>query len=165
MINEALEIARWDDGIELLSALPNWVTLKLRCRAFTADRVIQFCNELKMDLPQKDREYIGTAFREMLLNAIEHGGHYDPELRVEVSYVRTSRVIIYEIRDPGKGFPIGSLPQAAVSNPSDDPIRHVVYRIEHGLRPGGFGMLITKGLVDELLYNEQGNQVMLIKFL
>ena len=34
-----------------------------------------------------------------------------------------------------------------------------------GLRPGGFGMLLAKRIVDEMFYNEQGNEVLLIKHL
>jgi anti-sigma regulatory factor (Ser/Thr protein kinase) len=36
-------------------------------------------------------------------------------------------------------------------------------RAEVGKRPGGFGMLIARQVVDELVYNEQGNEVLLIK--
>jgi anti-sigma regulatory factor (Ser/Thr protein kinase) len=39
------------------------------------------------------------------------------------------------------------------------------HREELGLRPGGFGLLITKALVDEVIYNQQGNKVILIKHL
>ena len=34
-----------------------------------------------------------------------------------------------------------------------------------GLRSGGFGMLIVRQIVDELVYNERGNEVLLIKHL
>ena len=33
-----------------------------------------------------------------------------------------------------------------------------------GLREGGFGILISRGLVDELQYNDTGNEVRLVKF-
>ena len=33
------------------------------------------------------------------------------------------------------------------------------------MRPGGFGVLLAQRLVDELVYNEQGNEVMLVKYL
>jgi anti-sigma regulatory factor (Ser/Thr protein kinase) len=32
-----------------------------------------------------------------------------------------------------------------------------------GIRVGGFGILMTKGLVDDLQYNDAGNEVRLIK--
>ena len=38
------------------------------------------------------------------MNAIEHGGHLDPEKNVDMSYIRTARTIVYYIRDPGEGF-------------------------------------------------------------
>ena len=38
-------------------------------------------------------------------------------------------------------------------------------RAEMGLRPGGFGMLIARQVADELVYNESGNEVLLIKHL
>ena len=69
------------------------------------------------------------------------------------------------IHDPGTGFSLDFLPHAAISNPQDSPIRHVEVRAEEGRRPGGFGILLTKNLVDELLYNERGNAVLFIKYL
>jgi anti-sigma regulatory factor (Ser/Thr protein kinase) len=33
------------------------------------------------------------------------------------------------------------------------------------MRPGGFGVLLTQRLVDELVYSERGNEVTLIKYL
>jgi anti-sigma regulatory factor (Ser/Thr protein kinase) len=38
-------------------------------------------------------------------------------------------------------------------------------RDERGMRPGGFGILLAKRLVDELIYNEKGNEVVLVKYL
>ena len=38
-------------------------------------------------------------------------------------------------------------------------------RAEKGLRPGGFGLLITRQIVDEMIYSERGNEVILIKHL
>ena len=37
------------------------------------------------------------------------------------------------------------------------------YRTARGMRPGGFGLLIAKRMVDEVIYNEVGNEVLLIK--
>jgi len=117
------------------------------------------------DLPLSEKEDVATAFREMLLNAIEHGGNFDPNQYVEVAYVRTSELVMCRIKDPGQGFSLGEIHHAAVNNPSYDPIRHILFREARGLRPGGYGVLLTKHLVDELLYSEKGNEVLLIKHL
>jgi len=164
MVATALNAEDWKDGIELVSNLPSWVTLRVSSSRVTAERVAQFMRELESDLPEEDREAIGIAFREMLLNAMEHGGLFDPASKVDLSYVRTRRMILYQLYDPGPGFSIDRLPQAATSNPMDQPFGHLAYRTEHGLRPGGFGILMTRELVDDLLYNEKGNGVLLIKY-
>ncbi len=164
MIANALYEEDWTDGIELLSNRPDWLTLRVSSTAVTAERVIQFMRELESDLRAADREAIGIAFREILLNAMEHGGQFDPGSKIVLSYVRTSRMILYHLRDPGTGFSLDDLPHSAVGNPEDKPFEHTSYRSEHGIRPGGFGILMTRKLVDDLLYNEKGNEVLLIKY-
>ena len=164
MVRSASTAPLWDDGIELVSATPEWISIIARCDKKTADRLVQFFQEIS-DLPLSEKEDVATAFREMLLNAIEHGGNFDPEQYVEVAYVRTSKLVICRIKDPGQGFSLDEIHHAAVNNPSYDPIRHILFREARGLRPGGYGVLLTKHLVDELLYSEKGNEVLLIKYL
>ncbi len=154
----------WDDGIELVSATPEWISIIARCEKKTADRLVQFIQEMS-DLPHHEREDVATAFREILLNAIEHGGKFDPNQYVEVAYVRTRKLVICRIKDPGQGFSLEEIHHAAVNNPSYDPIRHALFREACGLRPGGYGVLLAKHLVDELVYSEKGNEVLLIKYL
>lgn len=69
------------------------------------------------------------------------------------------------IHDPGDGFSRADLKHAAVSNAPDDPTAHMQIRMAENLRPGGFGLLITSQLVDEVIYNQSGNEVILIKHL
>ena len=165
MIRQALEAPAGKEDIVVLSARPQWIALKVRCSPRIADELIQFLRELKMDLPMRERESVVSAFREILMNAIEHGCRSDPTRWMQVAYVRTRRSIIYYLRDPGPGFSFDDLPHAAISNPPESPTNHVEYRSEHGIRPGGFGILMARNLVDELVYNEKGNEVVLIKYL
>lgn len=163
-IQGALSTSVRDDDVKILSDKPEWISLEVRCRLATADRLVQFVRELPGDLEPNQREHIAMAFRELLINAIEHGGHLDPNKTVALSYIRTARSIVYYIRDPGEGFSMDSLAHAAVSTP-DDPVRHVALRNQMGIRPGGFGMLLTKNFADELMYSRKGNEVIFIKYL
>jgi anti-sigma regulatory factor (Ser/Thr protein kinase) len=54
---------------------------------------------------------------------------------------------------------------SALSNPADCPDEHAANRSKLGMRAGGFGILLTRAFVDELLYNEKGNEALLIKYL
>jgi len=152
-------------SIEVVSARPEWLELIAPCALEMADRIRSFVMHLEADLPEPVRESVAQAFRELLTNAIEWGGKLDPERKVRISCVRAKRMLLYRIADPGEGFDIDRLRHAAISNPDDDPIRHLIVREEKGLRPGGFGLAMTRSLVDELIYNEARNEVMFIKYL
>jgi DNA-binding NarL/FixJ family response regulator len=164
MVQKAVEEPCWDDGIEVISATPEWIRISARCDRKTAERVIQFFNEVA-DLPEPERSAVGMAFREMLLNAIEHGGGLDPTKNVEIAYVRARHMITCQINDPGEGFTLDEIPHAAIANPSEDPLHHLGYREAQGMRPGGFGVLLAQKLVDQLIYGQDGNEVLLVKYL
>lgn len=72
MIRNAVEGPCWDDGIEILGATPELTQVMVRCDIKTAERLVQFLNEIA-ELPERERHEVAVAFREMLLNAIEHG--------------------------------------------------------------------------------------------
>lgn len=164
VVKDAVEGPCWDDGIEVVSATPSWIRFMVRCDVKTAERLVQFFSEI-IDLPEDEKEAVALAFRELLMNAIEHGGKLDPEKYVEISYVRTRRSVACRIKDPGEGFSLNEIPHSAIMNPPDDPLRHLTYREAENLRPGGFGVLLVKNSIDELLYNEKGNEVVLVKYI
>lgn len=165
MVQQALEASSWKDDIRVLSARPEWITLEIRCKMHAAERTTQFLRELEAGLPAQTRDDITSAFRELMMNAIEHGCGCDSGKRVRVSRLRGARSVMVHIHDPGAGFSLASLPHAAISNPDDEPTRHAELRAEAGQRPGGFGILMAQKLVDELLYNERGNSVAFVKYL
>ena len=164
IIHLAIDAPAWDDGIELISATPEWIRLRATCHPRTASRLVQFLDEIS-ELPARERLNVGTAFREMLMNAIEHGGQFDPEKYVEIEYVRAKHMVACRIADPGPGFTLDEIPHSAIAHDDSNPVAHIAVRQELGLRPGGFGILIAQKLVDELIYNQDGNEVLLVKYL
>jgi DNA-binding NarL/FixJ family response regulator len=164
IVELAVEEPCWDDGIEIISSAPSWIRLSVRCEIKTAERLMQFFHEI-IDLPHPENEAVALAIRELLMNAIEHGGKFDAEKYAEISYVRTRRAVACRIKDPGDGFSLEEIPHAAIMNPSNDPLRHLTVREAENLRPGGFGVLLVRKSIDELLYNEKGNEVVLIKYI
>jgi anti-sigma regulatory factor (Ser/Thr protein kinase)/ActR/RegA family two-component response regulator len=163
MARRAIDAVDWRDGITVQSGLPHWISLTVNCRHLTAERLVHFMSEYRRDLPEEDRESLIMAFREMLMNAMEHGAGFDAEKVVSVTAIRTDRAIVYHFRDPGAGFATTTLERSALSNSDADPIAHLERRAGMGLRPGGFGMMLAKQVVDEMFYNERGNEVLLIK--
>jgi CheY-like chemotaxis protein/anti-sigma regulatory factor (Ser/Thr protein kinase) len=151
--------------IEVVSARPEWVELLVPCTREAAGRLETVMAHLDANLAPDVRESIAYAFRELLFNAIEWGGKLDPSRTVRIACLRAKRMLMYRIADPGPGFDIDQLPHAAIGQPADDPIAHMHVREAKGIRPGGFGLLTVRATVDELLYNEQRNEVVFIKYL
>jgi CheY-like chemotaxis protein len=151
--------------IEVISAKPQWLELLIPCTREAAERVRSFVMKLEGDLPDDLRSTIGFAFHELLLNAVEWGGKLDPNRKVRIAHVRTSRLLLYRVADPGPGFSFKDLTHAAVGQPADDPIAHMTVRDERGIRPGGFGIAMTRTMADELIYNEAQNEVIFVKYL
>jgi len=168
---EAVEVAQRalqqnaSPPIEVVSAKPHWVELLSPCTREAADRIESFLMKLDTDLPNEQRNTIGLAFRELLLNAVEWGGRLDPNRKVRIAYVRSSRILLYRIADPGAGFNFKELAHAAAGQPAEEPIAHVSIRDQLGIRPGGFGIAMVRAIADELLYNEAQNEVLFIKYL
>jgi len=157
--------SQWREDIQVLAARPGWVSIRVNCRLITAERLMTFAKELSAHLPEDTRVEVMHALREILLNAMEHGAAFNPEQVVEVTAVRTARSMVFYVRDPGAGFRRESLTHAAIANPADDPTAHIRQREAEGMRPGGYGLLLAGGTVDELIYSEIGNEVLLVKYL
>jgi CheY-like chemotaxis protein len=112
-------------------------------------------------LSQPHIRQLTMAVREIGVNAIEWGHQKQADRIVTVIYRIDPAKITIVIRDTGPGFDPKNLPHAA--NPAD-PVGHLVVRETLGIREGGFGLLLARGLVDDLQFNETGNEVRLVKY-
>jgi DNA-binding response OmpR family regulator len=123
-------------------------------------------NDLLTDLfthtPLTDRQIreLRQAVMEMGGNAIEWGHRKNAELPLRITYTIGPSAVTLVITDQGPGFDPGTIPHAARE---EDPIGHLEVRSNLGLREGGFGIMLARGLVDEFRYNERGNEVTLVK--
>lgn len=127
---------------------------------------LQQVNDMLADLfahtPLTDRQIkdLKQAVMEMGGNAIEWGHRKNADLALRITYRIDPEAITLIIQDQGPGFDPEHVPHAASE---EDPIGHIDLRSDLGLREGGFGIMLAKGLVDDFHYNEQGNEVTLIK--
>ena len=163
VIQSALNESDDPQAIEVVSAVPGWVELIVPCTREAAEQIQQVVARLGADLPEDVRESVVFAFRELVMNAVEWGGGLDPSHKVRITCVRTDRMLMYRIADPGPGFSFDNLDHAAIAH--DNPIDHLQVRDAKGLRAGGFGVLTVRASVDELVYNQKQNEVIFIKYL
>lgn len=127
------------------------------------------------NLSQTSRLRVGLALEEALLNALYHGNlevssslkelpdnsFYDLVARrqselpycerlIEVTSVTTADESRYVIRDQGPGFDVANLP-----DPSDP---------ENITRASGRGVMLMHAFMDQVHFNQRGNEVTLLKF-
>ncbi len=161
MVSGAAASAPAHDGIMILSAVPDWVAVRIDCSLLTAERILRFISELRTEVPQADREGLLIAYREVLLTAIEHGAGRATGKLVDVVAVRTRRAIVFYAKDPGEGFEAPRLPAGIAPDGSVLP--------ELAAQSGGLGspeayrLLVVRTVLDEMIYNETANEVILIK--
>lgn len=128
----------------LLSDVNEFLTGLCRETPLTSDQIAQ----------------LRQSIMEMGQNAIEWGNRHRAEALVRITYRTYEDRVEVVIRDEGPGFNPKKVPHAAKP---EDPIAHMDVREKLGLREGGFGMLISRGMLDELRYNARGNEVTLVK--
>lgn len=92
---------------------------------------------------------IKLALEEALANAIKHGNQCDPAKRVVVECRINSNQAAISVEDEGPGFDPGDVPDPTLD--------------ENLEKPFGRGVMLMRAYMNEVLFNETGNCVTLIK--
>ncbi len=94
---------------------------------------------------------VKLALEEAVVNAIKHGNKSNPNKTVIVNYTLGDYCIRITVEDEGRGFDLDAIP---------DPTAEENLESDHGR-----GILLMRVYMDEVKYNEKGNQVTLVKYL
>ena len=92
---------------------------------------------------------VRLSLEEAMSNAIRHGNVGDISKKINVRYHVDANSIDVYVGDEGQGF-----------DPSDVPDPTMVERLEY---PSGRGIMLMRAYMNEVHYNERGNEVRLIK--
>lgn len=92
------------------------------------------------------RRLIGALY-EAMSNAVTHGNREDEKKKVLITYSDEEDKFWIKVNDEGEGFDPTSL-----SNPCS---------LENRTKPRGRGIFIIKNFVDEVSFNEKGNEIMM----
>ena len=134
----------------------------VRSEATYLQQVNDMLSDMFAHTPLTERQIkdLRQAVMEMGGNAIEWGHRKNAELVLTIVYRIDPEAVTLIIRDQGPGFDPRNIPHAASD---EDPIGHLDLRNDLHIREGGFGIMLSKGLVDSFRYNDKGNEVTLIK--
>ena len=162
-INETLEWSKLIYGMDetLTTPLKGWIEITSRAQYESADRMREFLAALaSLNLNGEERNDLKLAVEELVQNAIEWGDKENPEKHIHVSYAVFSDRILIMVRDEGEGFKMSEVP-----DPTADPLEHLKRRLSEGKRAGGYGIHLTRRMVDDIIYNADGNAVIITKFI
>lgn len=149
------------DSIVASSPISGWIELTASSELEQFRRLQRFSDALFASrLPEKVCEDLKMAVEEVGRNAVEWGNRFDPDKQVHVSYCMFDDRVVIKVEDEGEGFTPQSVP-----DPTADPMKTMQDRMDAGKRPGGYGVYLIQRLVDDIVYNEKGNTVLLIKHL
>jgi CheY-like chemotaxis protein len=146
--------------MEIRSEFTGWVELTAPTDFEYVTRFNRFTTLLgDTPISEEDRDDIRMAINELGQNAVEWGNRNDPGKRIHLSYCVFGDRLVFKIEDEGEGFD-----PARLNDPSVDPLAHIVQRMQEGKRAGGYGVFITRRLMDDITYNDRGNVVLLTKY-
>jgi serine/threonine-protein kinase RsbW len=113
----------------------------------TVDLVMKRCSGCA-DEARKLNLNFRVGLTEALSNAMLYGNAHDPSQRVTLQVTMSHGRLQAKVRDQGSGFDPSSIP---------DPTRP-----ENLSRSCGRGLFLMRQLLDEVCYNDRGNEVTLI---
>jgi len=90
------------------------------------------------------------SLEEGLTNAIRHGNGYDKSKQVRIQFAVCPDKIDVYIEDEGEGFDPDNVP---------DPTAQ-----ENLENPSGRGIMLMRAYMSEVIYNETGNELHLVKY-
>jgi anti-sigma regulatory factor (Ser/Thr protein kinase) len=167
-LKELIAIAVEHDGHrevqKIISAIPCWIEVNVPAQPTYLIRLTSFFECLLHDLADQEQKRIIYAFRELVQNAMEHGNHFCTTKNINIRFVKSQEALIFQVEDEGPGFDMQILPHA-VGSKKNTALDVVRYRKQTGMRPGGLGISTILGIADDLVYNQKGNAVIMIKYL
>jgi serine/threonine-protein kinase RsbW len=135
----------------LLPFLHERIDLKLPSDFAYLDGVLDYLNErlLKFGIVNPGDSEVLVALDEAIVNAIKHGNKCDPRKAVHILAELSSEGARFKVGDEGLGFSRDMVPDPTCPS-----------RL---LEPTGRGLLLINELMDEVRYNECGNQLEMFK--
>ena len=148
-------------ALDVHRANSGWLELTADSAPETAGRLRTCVERLtETQVSPEVAEELRFAIDELGRNAVEWGNRGQRAKHVRLSYCLFEEKVMFKIEDEGDGFNPGVVP-----DPSEDPDGSLKSRESQGKRAGGFGIHLVRKLMDEVIYNEKGNVVVMSKYL
>lgn len=103
----------------------------------------------KLGVINPDQSNLFVALDEAFVNAVKHGNRFDTQKLVRITAEVSKQEARFTIEDEGEGFDVAKVP---------DPLDP-----ENLFKTSGRGVLFIYNIMDEVMYNDRGNRLTMVK--
>ncbi len=103
----------------------------------------------KLGVVRSEQSNLFVALDEAFVNAVKHGNKFDATKLVRIAADVCSAEARFTIEDEGEGFDVNAIP---------DPLDP-----DNLFKTSGRGVLFIYNIMDEVIYNERGNRLTMVK--
>ncbi len=142
---------RYVDGQAAVRGLSESIEFELPSALSLMHVVLEYLTKRveKLGLVDCNRSNLFVALDEAFVNAVKHGNQYDASKLIRVAAYVDKNEARFTIEDEGPGFDVNSIP---------DPLDP-----ENLFKPSGRGVMFIYNIMDEVIYNERGNRLTMVK--
>jgi anti-sigma regulatory factor (Ser/Thr protein kinase)/ActR/RegA family two-component response regulator len=142
---------RFVEDLKVLPYVREKIDFELPSDVSLMNGVLQYLIErvARLGVIKPERSNLYVALDEAFVNAVKHGNKYNPSKLVRITAELSARECRFTVEDEGEGFNVQEIP-----NPCDP---------ENLFKSSGRGVLLIYNIMDEVRYNERGNQLTMVK--
>lgn len=142
---------RFVEDLKVLPYVREKVDFELPSDVSLMNGVLQYLIErvARLGVIKPERSNLYVALDEAFVNAVKHGNKNNPSKLVRITAELSAKECRFTIEDEGEGFNVQEIPDPC--NP------------ENLFKSSGRGVLLIYNIMDEVKYNERGNQLTMVK--
>jgi len=142
---------RFVDTAEFVRNIRENIQFELPSTLSLMDIVLEYLTKRveRLGVCNPEQTNLFVALDEAFVNAVKHGNKHDPDKLVRITCDVSKDEARFTIEDEGEGFDVNAIP---------DPLDP-----DNLFKTSGRGVLFIYNIMDEVVYNERGNRLTMIK--
>ncbi len=142
---------RFIEDVKVLPFVHEKIEFELPSDLSLMNGVLHYLHErvVQLGLINPERSNLFIALDEAFVNAVKHGNRQDPHKIVRITADLSAREARFTVEDEGEGFKLNEIP---------DPLDPA-----NLFKTSGRGVLLIYNIMDEVIYNDRGNRLTMIK--
>jgi anti-sigma regulatory factor (Ser/Thr protein kinase)/ActR/RegA family two-component response regulator len=142
---------RFIEDVKVLPFVHEKIEFELPSDLSLMNGVLHYLHErvVQLGLINPERSNLFIALDEAFVNAVKHGNRQDPHKIVRITADLSAKEAKFTVEDQGEGFKVNEIP---------DPLDPA-----NLFKTSGRGVFLIYNIMDEVIYNERGNSLTMIK--